>query len=180
MGIQTVELLLDEAGDAAIRAQWQALHEAGIPSLGAPAAPVPSPHITLTARQSIGPDREAALISSFPALPIAVHVGAPMIFGRDPRHLVLVRSVVASSELLHVQRTVHETLGSTDDVSPLTEPGNWTPHITLARLSIDHLEQALSILVSMDMAPTRAASVRRWDGTAKREWTLLPDPDAST
>lgn len=173
MGIQSVELLLDEAGDTAIRNQWRALQEAGVPSLGAHGEPTRRPHITLTARQWIDDDGEEQLRTSLAALPIEVRVGAPMIFGNDARHLILVRSIVPTEALLGVQRAVHEALGDSDDVSPLSLPGVWSPHITLARLSVDHLHRALEVVLPLDVQPTRAVQARRWDGTAKREWLLL-------
>lgn len=173
MGIQSVELLLDESGDTAIRNQWRALQEAGVPSLGAHSEPTRRPHITLTARQSIDDDREEQLRVSLAALPMKIQVGAPMIFGRDPRHLILVRSIVPTAELLEVQRAVHEALGDSGEVSALSRPGAWSPHITLARLSVDHLHRALEVVLPMDVRPTGVVQARRWDGTAKREWLLL-------
>lgn len=172
MGIQTVELLLDAPGEAAIRAQWQALHDAGLPSPAAHVEPTRRPHITLTARQSIDHRREQELIASLTELPIEVRVGAPMIFGHDSRRIVLVRSVVVTPPLLRVHRAVHEALGEADDVSAVVRPGAWTPHITLARLTLDQLHPALQLILPMETAPTRAVQARRWDGTARREWML--------
>ena len=47
----SVEILLDPVSEAAVRAQWMRLVEAGLPSAGRQTAPSNRPHITLAVRE---------------------------------------------------------------------------------------------------------------------------------
>jgi hypothetical protein len=49
--VQTVELLLDEALEAQVLAQWRALADAGLPSQALHTGPANRPHVTLTAQE---------------------------------------------------------------------------------------------------------------------------------
>ena len=89
-------------------------------------------------------------------------------FGRDP--YVLVRVVVTNSALLALHERVAAIVGTPPGTNQ--SPGLWTPHITLARrMPGSHLARALAILRARDHTATCVA-VRRWDGDARREWTL--------
>ncbi|GAA2092463.1 2'-5' RNA ligase family protein [Microlunatus panaciterrae] len=172
MGIQSVELLLDEQGDAAIRAQWQALLDAGLPSSGSHPAPSNRPHITLTARQRIDPARENVVQRLLSALPLPIQIGSPTIFGRPHRSMVLVRTVVPTAALLRFQLAVHLALGDSPDVSRVCLPDAWTPHVTLARLPAAQISAAITVIAGMDCPPVNAVRLRRWDSDAAREWML--------
>ena len=53
----SVELLFDQSTDAAIRRQWAALADAGLPSQANHPSPTNRPHVTLTVAQRIDPGR---------------------------------------------------------------------------------------------------------------------------
>ena len=169
---QSVELLLDDVSDAAIRAQWDALAAAGLPSLARQAAPSHRPHVTLAARRSVDPAVESVLAHAVHALPLRVRIGALACFGRGS--YVLVRVLAASTTLLELQAAVTAVLGP----DPATEhhfgTGRWTPHITLARrLTADQVAAALTVLSGPAEHDGRAVGCRRWDGDARREWPLV-------
>ena len=166
---QAVELLLDPESDAAVRDQWRLLDEAGLPSRGRHRSPSNRPHVTVAAVARIAPAAEHEIARAcVDRLPIAVRLGAPVVFGVDP--VVLVRLVIPTAALLDlhavVARFAEVPSGST------SEPGAWTPHVTLSqRLSRAHLPRALEALPGDDL-PLRLEFARRWDGEARREWVL--------
>ncbi|MDN5851736.1 MAG: 2'-5' RNA ligase family protein [Actinomycetia bacterium] len=166
---QSVELLLDAEADAAVRADWAVLLEAGHPSQGRNSAPTTRPHTTLWAGASLSEPAEDALGALTPAMPIPLRLGAVACFGR--RRFILVRLVVTSVRLLELQASVAETCGF-DDGSTLA-PGHWTPHVTLARgLTAAQVGAALDVLNGPRERDTYAVGWRRWDGDARREWDL--------
>jgi hypothetical protein len=168
---QSVELLLDDATDAAVRAQWAALAAAGLPTLGRNAAESNRPHLTMAARRSFDPAREPALSGAVGALPVPVRVGAVACFGRGP--FVLVRLVVASLALLDLQAAVTQALGPDPTTDRHFAPGCWTPHVSLARrLGAEQVGVALSALGGATEHDGYAVACRRWDGDARREWRV--------
>lgn len=159
--VSSIELLLDEDSEAAVRAEWDALAAAGLSSLAAHTAPSNRPHITLLARSVLG-DIDAATLSARPVF--AVRLGSPMLFGEGDRR-VLVHSVVPSVELLALHDEVHRAVGPGDD-APYTTPGAWTPHVTISRrLRLQDLERALA-LVGGQISGT-AQCLRRWDAATR-------------
>ena len=171
--VVTVELLLDEATERAVRAEWQALAAAGLSSLAAHTAPSNRPHVTLLVRPELGP----FAVTERAAFPVVL--GAPLLFGSGDRR-VLARSVLPSRELLELHAAVHAAagpgaprVGSGNDApragsggdAPHTAPGEWMPHVTLARrLKVADLEQALPLLGGE--LHGRALSLRRWDAAS--------------
>ncbi|MEP6630812.1 MAG: hypothetical protein ABJA89_10095, partial [Lapillicoccus sp.] len=60
-GVQSVELQLDEAGDALVVGLWHRLVEAGLPSQARHPSPTNRPHITLVAVPALPEGADAAL-----------------------------------------------------------------------------------------------------------------------
>ena len=155
--VVSIELLLDPEIEASVRADWQSLAAAGLSSLGAYRSPTNRPHVTLLVRPGLDPAdfaAEAAL------LPVALTLAEPIVFAHGDRG-VLVWKVSPSAELVDLHRQVHASAPEGTDAAH-TAPGEWTPHITLARrLRLAALPQALELL-----GPPRTGtgmSLRRWD-----------------
>ena len=119
--VHTVELLLDDDLDAAVRAVWDRLAAAGLKSLALHPHPTNRPHVTL----ATGAVRPARL--DLP-LPLPVTLDGTIRF--DGRVGMLVWLVVPSPALLALQADVWR---ATADENPLHEPGRWVPHVSLAR-----------------------------------------------
>lgn len=167
--VQSVELLLDDAADAAVRAQWRALADAGLPSQARHTGASNRPHVTLAALPAVDPACEPSLAAACgPVLPLAVRLGSPLLFGRDP--YVLVRSVVVTPALLALHADVARIVRTPDGT--LTTPGLWTPHVTLARRLPGELVGRALDLVAGDDLDAEGVAVRRWDGDAKQEWVV--------
>lgn len=169
--VHSVELTFDRDTDAAVRRLWNDLADAGIRSQAAHRSPSNRPHVTLTVAAAMADGVDAALAPLAARLPLRCVLGAPMLFGR--RTFTLVRLVVPSAELLDMHSAVHETcLPYLGEAGPLPHaaPGQWTPHVTLARrLSGEQLPTALGLAgMAQDIAAT-AVGLRHWDGDQRVE-----------
>ncbi|WP_137726122.1 2'-5' RNA ligase family protein [Prescottella subtropica] len=170
--VQSVELLLSEDLDVAVRAEWRRLTAARLPSQGRISAESNRPHVTLGVATAIPDAVEDALAREIPSAPLPVRLGGVIVFGG--RRLTLARLVVPTPELLALQHLVHDLIADCDGVPSHIVPGEWTPHVTLARrIPAPDLGTAVSV--------TRAAAgdvtgvsdgVRRWDSEHKREWRI--------
>jgi hypothetical protein len=173
--VVSLELLLDPDTEARIRVQWRALADAGLSSLASHTAPSNRPHITLLVRPSLAPIAREALEAAV-ALPMPVTIGGPILFGAGDRR-VLARSVIPSAELLELHAALHALAGDSGADAPHTRPGDWTPHVSLARrIRLDTLPQALRALDDAGAdAPvrSRATVLRRWDAASATVTDLL-------
>ncbi|WP_238421572.1 2'-5' RNA ligase family protein [Gordonia sp. 'Campus'] len=167
----SLELILDDPSDQQVRDEWAVLAEAGLPHQGRVASTTNRPHVTLIAASTIDPGADAALTPAAMRLPVDMMLGAPLVFGNG-RRSTLARLVVPTTELLsihtQVDRLAAEFLGR--DSSPAfahTQPGRWTPHVTLARrLDPDQLAHALGILDLRAEIAGSFVALRRWDPDA--------------
>ena len=176
---QSVELLLDAASDAGIRAQWDSLGDAGLPTARrSTPSPHHAPHITLWAGDRVDPEVDLALPRLFGGLDLEVVIGGVLLFGPHQTGYVLVRQVMVSAAVGDLQRRVIELCGP--GYGSQFGDGRWSPHVTLARrLGIDQVTQALRALAGAPAeltATVRAA--RRWDGTRRQAWLLNSSPDS--
>jgi 2'-5' RNA ligase len=180
--VQSVELLLDPHLDGAVRRQWQALADAGLPGLAGHRSPSNRPHVTLAVSREHWPDDVEATLAEVitmarddGTLPIDVRLGGYVVFAHRTRH-VLGRLVVPSPALLGLQARLAGATRAAGPGVPHTEPGRWTPHVTLARsLAGEQFPAALAALGAAGGTADLAGSgvgVRRWDGDARREWPL--------
>ena len=159
--VVSIELLLDDASEAAVRADWERLRAAGHSSLAAHTAPSNRPHVTLLVRPALAP---VAFGEALALLPVALTLAEPLVFRHGDRG-VLARRVTPTEELRRLHQAVHAAASPGVD-APHTAPGDWTPHVTLARrLRLDALDDALRLL-----GPVRAGAgvaLRRWDSATR-------------
>lgn len=171
---QSVELIFDEASEAAVIGQWQVLSDAGLASaLRATPSPDHRPHITLYAADAIPVRADEHLPAICSGLDLRLRIGGLIVFGPRRGKCVLARQVVASLELLELQADIADECGVA--VSDHSTPGGWTPHVTLApRMPTDQLTAAASALESsltdLDVA---VRECRRWDGDRRVSWSLV-------
>jgi 2'-5' RNA ligase len=182
--VHSIELLLDDVTDTAVRDSWAALAEAGLPSLAHHAGETNAPHVSLSVAARLDDRADPRLRRISDALPLPLELGGLVVFGRPPRGLVLARAVVPTAALLALHHDVHESAGGAAPVAH-TAPGRWTPHVTLAsRLTPDQLARAVEVLagaeeargtttpVDPDAVPVppetgRLVTLRRWDSDAR-------------
>ncbi|WP_316317853.1 2'-5' RNA ligase family protein [Clavibacter michiganensis] len=175
MSAGSLELTLDAASDAAVRASWRALADAGLPSLADHAGETTRPHVTLLAATDLGGSADDAVRALAAASPLpTLRLGGLVVFGVPPRGLVLARQVVVDRPLLDLHARIHAAVdqASADpdpdaapvEVVPHTRPGPWTPHVTIAlRLTAEQLGAAVAALGRIDPLDAPAAGIRRWD-----------------
>ena len=156
---QSVELLLDPVADAAVRAQWDLLGDAGLPtSRRTEPSPSHAPHSTLWAGAEVDPADDQALPGVFAGLDLELVVGNLLLFGPRRHGYVLVRPVTPSAALLDLQQRVVRALGAPAYAG--FEAGRWTPHVTLARrVGLEQVGPSLQALA--DAPPERVTRVRR-------------------
>jgi 2'-5' RNA ligase len=172
--VQSVELLLDADGDAAVRQDWERLRAAGLPSQGRITASSNRPHITVAVAARLATDAEDAIMATATRLaaqlPIGLVMGGLLLF--PGRRTVLARSVVPAAELLVVHEAFAAALAPFAEVPDTMAPGRWSPHVTLARgVPEEWLPTAVDV-VRHDPFDTSAMAIRRWDGSARREWII--------
>lgn len=167
---QSVELLLDEQAESAIRHQWDLLADA---ELAKPPPVTVRPHVTLFAADHLSQELEPALSRVVAGLDLELQVGAVMTFGPRRGRVILVRQVAPSLALLRLQARVAEICGA--DSTGQFGAGRWSPHVTLARrVPVDRVGDALIALGTLADRSilTRVTGCRRWDGNHRTAWLL--------
>ncbi|MET9395631.1 2'-5' RNA ligase family protein [Streptomyces sp. NPDC006624] len=132
--MRTVELLLDEAADQAVREAWRRLADAGLPSQARHSSPTNSPHLTLAACPELTAPIRWELSGVAAALPLPVRFTGVIRFERPTS--VLAWALDCGFELSGLHRRVWEAVASDsppETLNPFHAPGRWSPHITLGR-----------------------------------------------
>jgi 2'-5' RNA ligase len=174
--VVSLELLLDAGLEGRIRAEWQALAGAGFSSLAAHTSPSNRPHITCVVRPSI-PQLSGAELDAVVSLPLDLEIGDPVLFGEGDRR-VLARSVAPTPQLLDFHAALHTLVGDGAPDAPHTRPGEWVPHITLARrIRVADIPEALRLIENAHSSPPTALAtathLRRWDAESATLTELL-------
>ncbi len=153
--LHALELVPDADGDAAVRRDWRALHDAGLASQLDHPAPTNTPHVTVLALPAIDrvvESRATDLLGSL--LPSAVRSSGLAVLGGTKVTLVRLLDVPGS-----LTRAV---LDLRDDAGGERHPG-WLPHVTLARrMPRDQVQRAIDVLGYDDLELT-LTTLRRWD-----------------
>lgn len=161
--VHSLELLLDDVSDAAVRAEWQVLRDAGLPNQADHTGATNAPHVTLLVTESLPATDEDLGTVLGPMLPLPVRLGPVVAF--PGRRLVLARLVLVDEPLLRLHEATLRHSGAT--ATPLTAPGRWVPHVTLARgIPEEAAARALALRWTSDVAAT-VTGVRRWDSVAR-------------
>ncbi|MFE2282485.1 2'-5' RNA ligase family protein [Streptomyces sp. NPDC059454] len=132
--MRTVELLLDEAADLAVREAWRRLADAGLPSQARHRSPTNSPHLTLAACPELTAPIRWELAEVAAALPLPARVTGAVRFERPTS--VLAWALHLDSALAALHGRVWDAVASDSPpgtLNPLHAPACWSPHITLGR-----------------------------------------------
>ena len=169
--VQSVELLLDQDTEAAVRSAWDALAAVDLPSLASNTAESNRPHVTLAVAETGLQPAAEGLRAVFRGWELADEglagvVGSPVLFGGQRGRWVLARQVVPSRPLLTMHSAVHRMIGleaPDAEVVEQTVPDGWTAHVTLARrIPSSRLPEALGLLDAAPL-PCRFVAARLWD-----------------
>ncbi|WP_092386255.1 2'-5' RNA ligase family protein [Curtobacterium sp. YR515] len=156
--MRSLELVLDPSSDTAVRAAWDALVRADLPSLGR--SDTNSPHVTLAAGDDL------RIPSGFDVpVPSRLRLGGVLLFPAGPGRSVLARAVVVDPALAAFHEAVHRA--SPGGVET-TSPGAWSPHLTFARRVRDEdLGAAVAALRGTPLPDLVVGGVRFWDGESR-------------
>ncbi|WP_240674885.1 2'-5' RNA ligase family protein [Cellulomonas endophytica] len=153
--LQALELLPDAAGQARVRADWDALAAAGLPSQAQHRGATNAPHVTLLP----APVLDAALLDRArdglaPLLPVRVRAAGLVVLG-GPR-VTLARLVDAPDALVAAVLALRAA-------APATPHPGWLAHVTLARrLDRADVGRAVELLGHEDVELDLVA-LRHWD-----------------
>ena len=174
--VHSVELLFDADTEAAVGRIWTELAEAGIRSLAGHRSPTNRPHVTMTVAEDMDGGVDDALRPLLDLLPLPCVIGAPTLFGGG-RTVTLVRMVVPSGRLVGFQAEVHRVClpHMVNGALPHAAPGQWTPHVTLARrMPPDQLATAVTLRSMFRDINASAVGLRHWDGNNRVEHPISP------
>jgi 2'-5' RNA ligase len=175
--VQAVELTFDRTTDERVRAEWAALQVAGLPSLADHTGATNRPHLTLHVRDELDAAAERRLEGVVRRLPLRLHLG-PLVLFHARRRWVVARQVTVDRALLELHEEVTGIVGGGG--SPLTEPGSWVPHVSLARgVRDEQVGEVLGMLADSPPYAARALRLRRWDQPARRAWDVVPAAQTS-
>ena len=153
--LHALELVPDAAGDAAVRRDWQALRDAGLPSQLDHTGTTNSPHVTVLALPVIDASVEARAVELIGGLlPVTVHVSGLAFLGGEK---------VTVARLLDVPPpVVRAVLDLRDQAGGERHPG-WLPHVTLGRrIPRTEAQRVVDVLGYDDVALT-LTTLRHWD-----------------
>ena len=168
--VQAVELTFDRPTDDRLRSEWSRLQSAGLPSLADHTGATNRPHVTLHVRDELDEGVEERLVRLAGRLPLRLRIGHLVLF-HARRRWVVARQVVVDRALLELHEEVASAAGGGG--SPLTAPGSWVPHVSLARGVRD--EQVGEVLALLADAPAYAGTalrLRRWDQARRHAWDV--------
>jgi hypothetical protein len=162
--LHALELVPDEAGDAAVRRDWQVLRDTGLPSQLDHTSGTNTPHVTVLALPGIDATTEARALELVGAqLPVTVRVSGLAFLGGDK---------VTVARLLDVPPTLARAVLDLRERAEGERHAGWLPHVTLGRrIPRAELPRVVDVLGYDDVALTLTA-LRRWD-PERREVRIL-------
>ncbi len=162
---QSLELVPDAAGRAAVREVWERLAAAGLPSQADHGATSNEVHLTLVEDDDLTELVEPATELLAPLLPFDAQVSGADLIGHLHRATAVLR--------LAVPTALNDAVGGLRAALP-QQPGRaWLAHVTLARrLQPDTGEQVLARVGTLPTALT-FSELRHWDRATRTLRTLL-------
>jgi hypothetical protein len=163
---ESLDLIPDERGLRAVRAIWDRLRDAGLPSQADHHGRSNKVHLTLAEAATIGdPQHEARLVGSL--LPLTLPVTGLVVLGSGRPAVALLVSAPPdlAKAVAHLRARVGQ--GSTP----------WVPHVTLARQV--PREQVGRVVVAAGphgLTALRFVQLRHWRPETAEVTTLLPGP----
>lgn len=162
----SVESLPDAGIEASVRADWQRLIDAALPSAGRHPSESNRPHLTLAVRDDLSTEAASELARLGGALPLECRLGGAVVFAAGER-FVLARPLIMTAALLRFHARIVDLIGPPPARYAVTATDRWTPHITLARrMTAEQVGRALAVVgaAAVDGELTR---LRLWDAEAK-------------
>ena len=151
--LHALELLPDEIGDAAVRRDWQALRDAGLPSQLDHTGASNAPHLTLVAAPDVRAAADAAAAVT-ELLPVEVRASGLLLLGG--RRVTIARAVDVPDALIRAVVDLRATI-------PDLPHQGWLPHLTLARrVERADVQRAIDVLGHDDVRLS-LTTLRHWN-----------------
>ena len=162
--LHALELVPDDEGQDLVRRDWQALHEAGLPSQLDHRGSTNAPHVTVVAAPSLpGAAVDGARSGLGGALPLRVRASGLLLLGGD--RVTIARAVDVDDEVVRRVLAVRHLVPDRQHVG-------WLPHVTLARrVPRADVQQAVDVLGHADAVLT-LTELRLWDPDLGRVTTV--------
>ena len=155
--MQSLDFVLDEAGDTAVRGLWRQLQDAGLPSRGDHRGASNRPHITLCAAPELSAPCVTYAECLARELPLRLPVAGVRTFDRS--NLVYLA--------VDVPPIWHERVRRLRALADQPRQA-WTPHVTVSgRLTDDQVTVAREVVVGVPDALI-VTGVTQWDPTTAR------------
>jgi hypothetical protein len=164
--LHALELIPDDAGADAVRRDWQALRDAGLPSQLDHTGGTNTPHVTVLAVPDLDAATEARAVDLVGTLlPVTVRVSGVALLGGEK---------VTVARLLDVPPALVRAVLDLHDSTDRERHVGWLPHVTLGRrIPRPEAQRALDVLGYDDVALT-LTTLRRWDPERREVRTLEP------
>lgn len=158
--LHALELVPDDAGQDAVRRDWQRLRDAGLPSQLDHGSPSNAPHVSVVSAPSL-PDAaiDVAHARLGSLLPIRARAAGLLVLGGA--RVTVARAVDIDDDVTRRVLAVRVQVPDRQHVG-------WLPHVTLAR-RVDRalVQQVVDVLGHEDVELT-LTELRRWD--PERKW----------
>ncbi|MFC3502242.1 2'-5' RNA ligase family protein [Micromonospora krabiensis] len=163
--MRTVELVCSPELDATVRAAWDRLAAAGLPSLARNTHPSNQPHLTLAAVDSFPPSVDGRLADLLDAaLPLPARVDRVAVLDGSAPLVWLLRP---TPELAALHRAVWEALDDAPGAHPWHQPGQWVPHLSLALRFRNADRRAARAVVGGDRPVGDLVAARSYDSETR-------------
>ncbi|TDB82374.1 2'-5' RNA ligase family protein [Micromonospora sp. KC721] len=161
----TVELVCDPRLEETVRAAWDRLAAAGLPSLARNTHPTNRPHLTMASVDRFPPGAAERLADLFDAaLPLPVHLGRVEVLDGSAPLVWLVRP---DPRLTALHEAVDEVLTPAGGRNPWHAPGRWIPHLSLALRFRHHDRRLARVLAGADRPSGEFVAARSYDGDTR-------------
>ena len=153
--LHALELVPDDAGEEAVRREWQALRDAGLPSQLDHAGATNTPHLTVVSAPGL-PDAaiDVAKARLGALLPVRARAAGLLLLGG--RRVTLARAYDLDDDVVRRVLAVRVQV-------PDRQHLGWLPHVTLARrLDRADAQAAIDVLGHEDVE-LRFTALRQWD-----------------
>ena len=151
--VAALELYLDQVADRRIRALWDALEEADVPSLRELVHRRHRPHVSLVVADALDVDGVRAALAGYDPVP---QLGLSFQFAGWFVGRVLWLGPAPSAALLAHQSEVWRRLSAAGlPLSNLYRPGDWIPHCTLS-MRVPRPKVAEAVRACLEVLPIEA------------------------
>lgn len=158
--LHALELVPDDAGQDAVRRDWQRLRDAGLPSQLDHPSPTNRPHVTVVAAPGLPDDAtDIARARLGSLLPVRARAAGLLVLGGS--RVTIARAVDIDDDVTRRVLAVRVQVPDRQHVG-------WLPHVTLARrVERSLVQRAVDVLGHDDVLLT-LTELRRWDPETSR------------